>query len=103
MAGRWIPVCINISISVDICDYVTPTKLKLQQKSPFFTVYWIHAVFSVNRDASPKGPIILTATGEGDCDEISEVLADDKPMYALYRTTDVVDDITTVKFAYIVW
>lgn len=41
--------------------------------------------------------------GDGDCDEISEVLADDKPMYALYRTTDVVDEITTVKFAYIVW
>jgi len=55
------------------------------------------------QDGSPKGPIILTGTGEGDSDELVEILSDDKPMYALYRTTDVVDDITTVKFVYITW
>jgi hypothetical protein len=46
---------------------------------------------------------VLTATGEGDSDEIVEVLTEDKPMYALYRTSDVVDDITIVKFVYIIW
>ncbi|XP_052789352.1 uncharacterized protein LOC128224630 [Mya arenaria] len=52
---------------------------------------------------SPKGPLVLTGSGEGDSGEILEVLAEDKPMYALYRTTDVVDAITIVKFVYITW
>ncbi|WAR30226.1 hypothetical protein MAR_032768 [Mya arenaria] len=49
------------------------------------------------RAGSPKGPLVLTGSGEGDSGEILEVLAEDKPMYALYRTTDVVDAITIVK------
>nr|KAG5710617.1 hypothetical protein BaRGS_013263 [Batillaria attramentaria] len=55
------------------------------------------------RDNSPKGPIELVGSGEGNLSEMKQVLAADAPMYGLYRVTDKVDDITTVKFVYIVW
>ncbi|XP_076454709.1 uncharacterized protein LOC143289570 [Babylonia areolata] len=55
------------------------------------------------RDNSPKGPIELVGSGEGDIEELKGLLAGDAPMYGLYRVTDQVDDITTVKFVYIMW
>lgn len=63
-------------------------------------VQWVVAEY---KDGSPKGPIVLTDKGEGDSQEIVDVLSDDKPMYALYRTTDVVDNYTVTKFVYIIW
>ncbi|KAK3605296.1 hypothetical protein CHS0354_001414 [Potamilus streckersoni] len=55
------------------------------------------------RDGNSKGPLDLTAQGEGDAEQLRETLADDKVMYGLYRVKDTMDDITTVKFVYIVW
>ncbi|KAL8558161.1 hypothetical protein ACOMHN_035466 [Nucella lapillus] len=55
------------------------------------------------RDNSPKGPIDLVGSGEGDISQLTAQLAPDGPMYGLYRVTDQVDDITTVKFVYILW
>ena len=49
------------------------------------------------------GPIDLTSTGTGDSKEMVDSLVDDKVMYGLYRVTDKVDNITTVKFVYIIW
>ena len=56
----------------------------------------IHLSFS-------PGPIDLTSTGTGDSKEMVASLVDDKAMYGLYRVTDHVDNITTVKFVYIIW
>ncbi|KAK7095530.1 uncharacterized protein [Littorina saxatilis] len=61
---------------------------------------WVLAGY---RENSPKGPIDLVGSGEGDLSELKAFLASDAPMYGLYRVTDRVDDITTVKFVYIVW
>lgn len=61
---------------------------------------WILAGYRAN---SPKGPIDLVGSGDGDISELKDLLAADAPMYGLYRVTDKVDDITTVKFVYIVW
>lgn len=61
---------------------------------------WVVAGY---RDNSPKGPIEIVGSGEGDLSEMKEVLSADAPMYGLYRVTDQMDGITTVKFVYIVW
>ncbi|XP_048776315.1 uncharacterized protein LOC125680661 [Ostrea edulis] len=50
-----------------------------------------------------KGPVTCTGKGSGDISELKEMLDDAKVMYGLYRVTDTVDDITTVKFVYIGW
>lgn len=50
-----------------------------------------------------KGPVTCTGQGSGDLSELKESLDDAKVMYGLYRVTDTVDDITTVKFVYIQW
>lgn len=50
-----------------------------------------------------KGPVTCTGKGSGDLSELKESLDDTKVMYGLYRVTDTVDDITTVKFVYIQW
>ncbi|XP_045197912.2 uncharacterized protein LOC123552361 [Mercenaria mercenaria] len=84
----------TVKISEDVLEAISTVR---HDENP---TRWLVAEYL---DGSPKGPIILTATGEGDSDEIVEVLSEDKPMYALYRTADVVDDITIVKFVYIIW
>lgn len=74
------------------------------------------AIADVRRDDNPtnwvlagfeggdiKRPLVVIATGTGKIDEIKELLDDTQVMYALYRTTDVYDDIQTVKFVYIYW
>lgn len=50
-----------------------------------------------------KGPVTCTGKGSGDISELKEMLDDAKVMYGLYRVTDTVDDITTVKFVHIQW
>jgi hypothetical protein len=52
---------------------------------------------------SSKGPVTITGKGSGDISELKDMLDDAKVMYGLYRVTDTVDDITTVKFVYIGW
>lgn len=51
----------------------------------------------------PKSPLVLVTTGIEDINEMKSHLSDDLGMYALYRTTDKVDDIVTVKFTFIQW
>lgn len=51
----------------------------------------------------PKSPLVLVATGIEDIDEMKSHLSDDQGMYALYRSTDQVDGIETVKFTFIQW
>lgn len=84
--------------NIDIADEVV--EAVGQVRSDADPVHWLVAEY---KDGSPKGPIILTRTGEGDSNEMVECFCEDKPMYALFRTTDVVDEITTVKFVYIIW
>lgn len=50
-----------------------------------------------------KQPLCVIATGSGEIDEMREHFDDSQPLYALYRTSDVYDDIKTVKFVYIYW
>lgn len=45
----------------------------------------------------------MLSCGQGGIDELKQCLDDDKGLYFLYRTTDVVDGHTTVKFVYIAW
>ncbi|KAK3733450.1 hypothetical protein QZH41_009892, partial [Actinostola sp. cb2023] len=52
---------------------------------------------------NPKNPIILRGHGSNGLDEIKACLEDDKVAYALFRLTDVVDGIPTVKFVFIQW
>ncbi|BFZ20309.1 hypothetical protein BsWGS_23348 [Bradybaena similaris] len=55
-------------------------------------------------DANPDGPIQCVDCGEGDLNDLTRCLEDLTPMYGLFRVTHTdVDDITTVKFVYIVW
>lgn len=51
----------------------------------------------------PKSPLVLVATGTEDINEMKTHLSEDAGMYGLYRTTDKVDDIVTVKFTFIQW
>lgn len=83
-----------IEISQEVYDAI------LAVRSDDDATQWMLAEY---RDGSPKGPIDLVSTGMGDSTEMAEMLVDDKPMYGLYRVTDKVDDITTVKFVYIIW
>lgn len=61
---------------------------------------WVLAGFE---SGDIKRPLVVVATGTGKIDEIKELLDDTQVMFALYRTTDVYDDIQTVKFVYIYW
>ena len=76
-----------------------------RRKREMFQHEYCHAIFffSGYKDNSPKGPIDLVGSGDGDLSELKALLSADAPMYGLYRVTDNVDDITTVKFVYIVW
>ncbi|KAL4219704.1 hypothetical protein ACF0H5_022274 [Mactra antiquata] len=92
------PQISSVGAAVDIAEEVLEAiALVRHDDNP---TRWLVAEY---KDSSPKGPVILTSSGEGDSDEILEILSDDKPMYALYRLTDVVDSIATVKFAFIMW
>ncbi|XP_028402756.1 uncharacterized protein LOC114525569 [Dendronephthya gigantea] len=54
-------------------------------------------------DGNPKLPLICLGSGSGGVGEITDILTNDIIGYALCRVTDVVDDISTVKFVYIQW
>ncbi|XP_046857958.1 uncharacterized protein LOC124451386 [Xenia sp. Carnegie-2017] len=61
---------------------------------------WFVAVY---QDGNPKSPLVCHGTGDNGIHGIIEVLTNDIVAYALCRVTDVVDDISTVKFVYIQW
>lgn len=47
--------------------------------------------------------LILLDEGVGNFEEVSRNFKEDQVMFALYRLTDNIDGIVTVKFAYIYW
>ncbi|CAB4002606.1 1-acyl-sn-glycerol-3-phosphate acyltransferase epsilon [Paramuricea clavata] len=55
------------------------------------------------QDGNPKLPLICLGSGSEGVGGITEILTNDIVGYALCRVTDVVDDISTVKFVYIQW
>lgn len=55
------------------------------------------------QNGNPKEPLVTVATGDGAIDELKERLNNEQVMYGLYRVTDAVDDIQTVKFVYVNW
>ncbi len=63
-------------------------------------VTWVLAGYE---EGNLKKPLTLIEKGEGDINELKEHLQNDQVMYVLYRTSDVIDEIKTVKFVYIYW
>lgn len=61
---------------------------------------WVLAGF---QDGDLKKPLVVTATGTGGISELREALNDSHVTFGLFRTSDVIDDIQTVKFVYIYW
>ncbi|KAK3088916.1 hypothetical protein FSP39_025420 [Pinctada imbricata] len=54
-------------------------------------------------NGNAKGPIVSVSKGSGDISEMKDLLQSNSAMYGIYRVTDTVDDITTVKFVFITW
>lgn len=51
-----------------------------------------------------EGPVQCLGCGEGGLDDLKNYLDDSMPMYGLFRVSHTDDnDMTTVKFVYIVW
>ncbi|XP_050389533.1 uncharacterized protein LOC126808659 [Patella vulgata] len=84
----------NLEIDPGVREYIS---LVQDNEDP---TSWLLACY---QDNNPKMPIIVAGKGEGTVDELRENLVDDQVMYGLYRVTDKIDDITTVKFVYIIW
>lgn len=55
------------------------------------------------QDGSPKLPLVCLGSGSEGVGGIRDLLTNDIVGYALCRVTDVVDDISTVKFVYVQW
>jgi len=72
----------------EVRDDVTPTN-------------WVVVGYEDKGDI--KKPLYVIAKGTSGVDEMKQHFDDSQAMYALYRTTDTYDDITTVKFVYINW
>jgi len=72
----------------EVRDDVTPTT-------------WV--VVGYGDDGDIKKPLSVIAKGTGDVDALKPHFDDSQAMYALYRTSDMYDDIRTVKFVYIYW
>jgi len=64
------------------------------------SIYWLLCGFE---DGNLRKPLILYDKGEGDINSLKEKIEDDKVMYGLYRSSDKIDDINTVKFVYFSW
>ncbi|CAH1796629.1 unnamed protein product [Owenia fusiformis] len=52
---------------------------------------------------NPKAPLKLFGSGDEGVGGLIDLLDDSEVLYGMCRVTDVVDDITTVKFVYINW
>jgi hypothetical protein len=88
------PAGADVEVSPELNEAIGEVR---DDKSP---VTWILAGYEAG---NLKKPLVLCAKGEGNMDELSEQLQDDQVMYGLYRVTDIIDDISTVKFVYIYW
>lgn len=63
-------------------------------------VTWVLAGFE---ESNVKNPLVVIDKGDGDIEGLKAGLQDDQVMYGLYRTSDVMDDLTIVKFVYLYW
>jgi hypothetical protein len=54
-------------------------------------------------DNDVKKPLILLGSGNEGLSALKEMLKTDIVAYGLLRVTDIVDDISTVKFVFIQW
>lgn len=61
---------------------------------------WLVATY---QDGNPKLPLVCLGSGNDGIAAIGSMLEDDMVGYSLCRVTDIVDDISTVKFVYIQW
>ncbi|XP_033119532.1 uncharacterized protein LOC117118910 [Anneissia japonica] len=61
---------------------------------------WVAAGYE-NGDV--KKPLVKCSEGSGDTEEIREILADDQVCYILYRKTEIVHEVPTIKFIFITW
>ncbi|KAI0208924.1 hypothetical protein LSAT2_006397 [Lamellibrachia satsuma] len=88
------PSGVSVEVTQELMDALTEVR---QDTS---SVSWALAGFE---DNNLKRPLTLVAKGTGDITDLQDSLLDDQVMYALYRTSDCIDDIKTVKFVYIYW
>ena len=84
--------------SVEVTPELTDAIAEVREDTS--DVSWALAGFE---DNNLKRPLTLVAKGTGDIADLQDGLLDDQVMYALYRTSDCIDDIKTVKFVYIYW
>ncbi|KAK3740051.1 hypothetical protein QZH41_016333, partial [Actinostola sp. cb2023] len=94
MAGVRVPEAVAMKIDDSVHQAIADVR------SDDTTTDWCVAEYEGN---NPKNPIILRGHGSNGLDEIKACLEDDKVAYALFRLTDVVDGIPTVKFVFIQW
>jgi len=66
-------------------------------------VDWALATYEFASGKNQSKTLTLVGTGEGGLAELKSKLADNIVGYALYRTTEKVDDSETVKFVFIDW
>jgi len=64
---------------------------------------WVLATYDHSGNKTQSKSIVLVGTGQGGLAELKSKLADNIVGYALYRTTERVDDSETVKFVFIDW
>jgi len=60
-------------------------------------------VIGTYQDDDISKPVVLMASGTGDCDEMKENFVPEKICYSLLRVIDVYENIPTVKFVFIYW
>jgi len=60
-------------------------------------------VIGTYKDDDISKPVVLMASGTGDCNEMREHFAPEKICYSLIRVIDVYENINTVKFVFIYW
>jgi len=65
-------------------------------------VDWVLLTYDMGGKTQSKN-LVLVGTGEGGLNELRAKLTDEIVGYALYRTTEKVDDSETVKFVFIDW
>jgi non-ribosomal peptide synthetase component E (peptide arylation enzyme) len=57
----------------------------------------------VNHADGNPAVIQVCGSGNGGVEEMASNLADDQPMYALVRVTEIIDMSQTTKFVYVIW
>ncbi|EDO47220.1 predicted protein [Nematostella vectensis] len=92
--GVQVPDAIAMIIGSSVMDAIA------EVRSDEHPINWCVAVYEGN---NPKLPIILGGKGSGGLPEMASCMKEDYVSYALLRVTDIVDQISTVKFVFIQW